>query len=254
VTPRVVRTVLPLAGVLLAVLAVLVGSLPVAARVVLGLPGVLIAPGYAIVLAAWPPRRLTGEIRGVLTLGASLSVAVLVGLATAALPVGLSAGSVVTGLAVVTVAAVGVYLRRDVGLTDTTPSRARWRPRVTPGSIALVAAGAIAIGSVVVANHGATTADRKVQFTQLYLQPASNHPTAIQVGIQSFESDPTTFRLVLVDSVNDQTLLTVPAIRLTRTQTIEETLDLPSGVARAELRVDLYRAGQDAAYRSVTVG
>src|ERR1700753_1314762 len=102
-TRRTARAGLLLTAAALAVFVALVPGLPAAIRIVLGLPGVLLAPGYAVVFALWPAGGLAREIRWVLSLGSSLAVAALVGLATAALPIGLSSGSVVTGLTVVTV-------------------------------------------------------------------------------------------------------------------------------------------------------
>src|SRR4051794_9717466 len=58
-------------------------------RVAVGLPAVVFAPGYALTAAVWPRGGLTSAERFALSLGLSLSLATLGGLALYATGVGL---------------------------------------------------------------------------------------------------------------------------------------------------------------------
>jgi uncharacterized membrane protein len=87
------------AAALLAALAEAAGA-PQVVRVVLGLPLVLLLPGFAAVSAALPGRDLSLPERLLASLGASLAISICISVLLAATPIGLSKGSaaVVLGL------------------------------------------------------------------------------------------------------------------------------------------------------------
>jgi uncharacterized membrane protein len=86
-------------------------SVPVAVRIVLGIPLVLILPGYVTMCAVLPGNEIS-RAEGVLaTLGASLAISTCASVLLAAIPIGLSRGSVAATLGVVT-AAVAIYAWR----------------------------------------------------------------------------------------------------------------------------------------------
>jgi uncharacterized membrane protein len=85
---------------------------PVAVRVVLGIPLVLILPGYLTLCAALPRREIS-RVEGTLaTLGASLAISTCVSVLLAAIPIGLSRGSAAATLGVITVAVAICAWRR----------------------------------------------------------------------------------------------------------------------------------------------
>jgi uncharacterized membrane protein len=100
-------------------------SAPVAVRVLLGIPLVLILPGYVAMCAVLPGREIS-RVEGMLaTLGASLAISTSASVLLAALPIGLSRASAAATLGVVT-AAVAIYAWRrtrrfiEDGIDDTT--------------------------------------------------------------------------------------------------------------------------------------
>lgn len=81
---------------------------PEAVRVVLGIPLVLILPGYVTMCAVLPGREIS-RAEGVLaTLGASLAISTCASVLLAAMPIGLSRSSAAVTLGVGT-AAVAIY-------------------------------------------------------------------------------------------------------------------------------------------------
>jgi len=85
-----------------------------ALRLALALPVLLFAPGYLLVEAAAGPARQASSraMRGLLAIGVSPALVGLVALATAGLPGGFRAGSIVLLLAVVCAALAGAALWR----------------------------------------------------------------------------------------------------------------------------------------------
>jgi uncharacterized membrane protein len=88
---------------LLAAIAELIGA-PQAVRVVLGIPLVLVLPGFAAVCAVLPGRELSSGERALATLGISLAISICISTLLAATPIGLSKGSAATVLGVGTAA------------------------------------------------------------------------------------------------------------------------------------------------------
>jgi uncharacterized membrane protein len=77
---------------------------PQAVRVVLGIPLVLVLPGFAAVCAAVPGRELSWGERLLASLGGSIAISVCVSVLLAATPIGLSKGSAAAVLGVGTTA------------------------------------------------------------------------------------------------------------------------------------------------------
>jgi uncharacterized membrane protein len=85
---------------------------PQAVRVVLGLPLVLVLPGFSAVCAVLPGRQLSWGERVLASLGASMAITVCVSVLLAATPIGLSTGSAAAALGVGTaVAAAYAWMR-----------------------------------------------------------------------------------------------------------------------------------------------
>ena len=99
-------TVLVAVGVIALVAAVAEAiSVPLPVRVVLGLPLVLVLPGFAAVCALLPGREFSWGERALGSLGASLAITVCISVLLAATPIGLSKGSAAAFLGVGTAAA-----------------------------------------------------------------------------------------------------------------------------------------------------
>jgi uncharacterized membrane protein len=92
------------AAALLAGLAEAVGA-PEVVRVVLGVPLVLVLPGFAAVSALLPGRELSLAEHMLASLGASVAISICVSVLLAATPIGLSKGSAAAVLSVGTAAA-----------------------------------------------------------------------------------------------------------------------------------------------------
>jgi len=95
---------------LLATVAEIFGT-PQALRVALGIPLVLLLPGYVTLCAVLPQRELSLAERALATLGGSMAISTCVSVLLAALPVGLSRVSGATTLGIGT-AAVALYAWR----------------------------------------------------------------------------------------------------------------------------------------------
>jgi uncharacterized membrane protein len=86
---------------------------PEAVRVVLGVPLVLVLPGFAAVCAVIPGRDLSRGESVLATLGASMAISICVATLLAATPIGLSTGSAAVVLGLGT-AAASLYARRRI--------------------------------------------------------------------------------------------------------------------------------------------
>jgi uncharacterized membrane protein len=105
-------TVIALAGVVALLAAVVeVTSVPQAVRIVLGVPLVLILPGYVTMCAVLPVREISRAESMLAILGASIAISTCASVLLAAVPIGLSRGSTATTLGVGT-AAVATYAWR----------------------------------------------------------------------------------------------------------------------------------------------
>jgi uncharacterized membrane protein len=91
------------AAALLAAIAEGIGA-PQAVRIVLGIPLVLILPGFAAVCAVLPGRELSLDEHVLASLGASVAITLGVSVLLAATPIGLSRGSAAAILGIGTVA------------------------------------------------------------------------------------------------------------------------------------------------------
>jgi uncharacterized membrane protein len=97
---------------LLAAVAAMIGA-PEAVRAVLGVPLVLVLPGFAAVAAVLPGRDLSWGESSLATLGASMAISICVAMLLAATPIGLSTGSAAVVLGLGT-AIASLYARRRI--------------------------------------------------------------------------------------------------------------------------------------------
>lgn len=235
----------------------IVVALPIdipALRVALGLPVVLLAPGYAAVAACYPrgggradPRRPRATaspangssvdaigpfVRAGLTVAASVGVVAAVALAVNASPWGIAPLPVLAGLTVATLSAVAaaVYRRRQV------PAHLRYAPSLSPGSAArafrprfsatfvlglLLVASAVGATAVLATTdtNQAGTDEQFTEFAALTQNASGEYVTANYTGAVAAD------RPIYVEVVNGEGERTDYTVVLVR-----ETVDRPGNV------------------------
>lgn len=204
---RLLRDLPPIAFVgvaaLIAGLALAFVPLPDALRVVIGLPLVLVAPGWALVSACFGARPLDPVMRGVLTLSTSIGVAILGGLALAAVNVRLDATAFALVSAAVTAVAAGAAVRQRE--PEAGPAQLSWAlaPSTT---VLLVGAFAVAVLAVVFARQPPAT-KAVTPYTALWAVRVSPHN--VRVGVISGQLRPSTYRVDLVGTRNRTERVTI---------------------------------------------
>lgn len=241
--------------------------------------GVLLAlalPGYALSAAAFRMRSVRSAERAALTLGISLSVAVLGGLVLDALPGGLETQTWLFLLGGVTVGASVVALWRRTrhayatrileprpmalpspetlqkappfGLNRETAAyiarilqkklrRAPYRP-ILIGGLAF----AVFLTGIVIAVNGAVAQQTATAVTQLWMLPDTKAPTTLHLGIHTAAATPTEYRLAL--SINGVAYSSWNPIFLNATDTWEVSVTMPTPAPGdvEQVEADLYRA------------
>ena len=225
-----------------AVLALLVPADIVLIRI-LTLPLVLVLPGYALTSALFPNRSLGVPERLVFSLGLSLSIVILGGLALNWTPFGLRASSWAVLLSGITLGASAVALVRRQEQSMSAPG---WLRVGNVGftlrrGLLLGLAAAIVCGAVAVSIIGAER-QSYAGFTELWILPAggANAENAVRLGVSNMESTAREYRLDV--NVDGKVVKEWSAIDLEPNKKWEATLVLlPTGsVTRVE--ADLYRA------------
>jgi len=215
-------------------------------RIALGIPFVLLAPGYAMTAAARPNVRGDLTERVVLSLGLSFAIAVLGGLLLNLTQPGLIRETWIALLGVVTiVGALVAAARRNADAHTSLPL-----PGVRGSLVALVV-GLVAIAAYEVAASGAVQQDQSQGFSQLWiLSPdgAPNATGAVQVGLRNLEVAQTTYHVqVLTDGA---VALDDSGVTLAPGQTWEITLPAATAAGRVVEAV-VYRGAEEAPYRRV---
>jgi uncharacterized membrane protein len=230
------------------VLATLLGLHDAMLQVLIALPLVLVLPGYAISAAIFLKHRLGVPERLLFSVGLSLAVAALGGLALNITPWGLSAGSWAVLLGSVTLGASVVALarRRERLWVSTGHSRVGLRAYevLLLGLAALVVVVGLRLARTPVPSQGFQG------YTFLWILPANeNAHDAVRLGVSSNEFAATSYRLQV--KVNDAILREWPVIELAPGEQWEATVVLPAAQAQDE-RVEalLYRSdAPDTVYR-----
>ncbi len=163
-------------------------------RALTGLPLALFLPGYALEAAIFTRRDLRTEERAAISLGTSLAVAALTGLALTWMPWGLQAKSWAIALAGVTIlSSLAALLRRLLFEEENPPN----------GRIGLSSLQGLLLGAAVLLAAGAywlasqpTPTEGLQGYTMLWLLPKPTVGTGeLQLGINSQEFGSTDYRL-----------------------------------------------------------
>jgi uncharacterized membrane protein len=244
--------------VLVTAIAVLSGGLTLLApavpfvRLVCALPLVLILPGYALTAAFFPMRALDMPVRVLFSLGLSLAVAALGGLALHWMSVSLQVGTWVGMLVgMVVVASVVAWVRRrpNPSLSPspvTTHFRLSRRDALLLGLAILVTGAAVELTQLPVSPNGVSG------YTVLWMIPAGDgNPSDFRLGVNSDEFTATTYRLQV--TANGHTLREWPELKLAPGDSWEASITLssdPTSVGPVE--AFLYRSDDPATiYRQV---
>lgn len=156
-------------------------------RLVAALPLAFVLPGYAIVAAAFGPRRLEPAQSTMLSLGCSLAVLCLGALVLNHAPGGIQTASWATLLALVVIACCGVALYRREGerADEVLPAPRRPRPRRVD-VLCGVAVVALVAGAVGLANTPLPAGNAE-GYTSLWILPAGAAGHAVRLGVSSSE-------------------------------------------------------------------
>ena len=209
----------------LGIVVILLGVSNMAVRVIFSVPLVLILPGYTLMVASFPKNGLGVAERLLFSLGLSLAIAVLGGLALNRMPWGLRADSWVVLLGSVTLGAglVALLRHREYPAVDAGQLSAGLyvHRALLFGLAALVAAGAIAV-----ARTGALQQPRPA-FTQLWILPADETDQgAVRIGVRSMEPSAKLYRLQV--EVSGRVVREWPLIGLEPGERWETTVLLPT--------------------------
>ncbi len=237
-------------AVICAVLALMTAAIPLL-RVLSALPLVLILPGYAVMMACFP-RRFWGPVEQAgISLGLSVAIVILLGLALYWMNILLVTATWAIGLAAITLVACGIAWRRR-------PVAARQgfevNLAINLGLRDLVLLGlAIAVVAVALSIARLPSPPGTVSgYTSLWLVPANADNNAdYQVGITSQEFVPLTYHLQV--TANGQIVKDWPELRLAPGGTWTSSITLSGEqVITGTVEATLYRLDNPTAvYRQV---
>jgi hypothetical protein len=209
---------------------VLLDLAPASIRIAATLPLVILLPGYALTSALFARQARELPAHLLLSVGLSLAITILEGLALNLTPWGLQAVSWALALGGTTIAAGAVALLRGRRAARSPAAPAAGptiRQSLMIGASALMLLAAITIASSPAPQEGLEG------YTSLWMVPApTGSPGALQVGVSSLEFATTRYRLQL--EADGQVIHEWPTILLEPSQTWE---------ADAIVRPELLRAG-----------
>jgi len=210
------------------------------ARLICALPLVLFLPGYAMTAALFQPRSLGVPERLLFSLGLSVIVTALAGLALNLTPWGLQTSTWAIALAAIVLLAGAIAWRRwqDTAITSVPVDmkfKLRFRDGLFLGLAVLVTGAAIGLTRLPVAPDGVAG------YTSLWMIPANpGSSNDFRLGINSGEFAETRYRVQV--SVGDQVVNTWPELSLTPGEAWETTIGLQSNQVVSEtITADLYK-------------
>jgi uncharacterized membrane protein len=243
---------------------------PLIPGIILALPLTLIFPGYTLTQILFRKRSLDhstedasslilqpslkiGQPLGstdqiVLSLGLSLAIDILVGFALNIFPPGLQAFSWTLSLGLLTTlfALLAAVRRRgdSAKVAKTTRSRITVYDGILFGLALLVAAAAVWLAII-------RPLEPQQSFTQLWMLPTKNNSCAVSIGIQSFETAPVEYRVVM--TVNGTQANVWSSIPLSPQQQWSQSMSLAPGHSSSlYIDVRLYLVSQpNTVYREV---
>ncbi len=162
------------------------------ARIILGLPFVLIFPGYAFSLALFPAREnLTGLTRLAFSIVLSITAAVILGLILNFTPWGLTVNSVLAAMVACIAVASVIAVLRQKGLPETERIAIvfslSWHQRSGGARVILVILALIVLGTLGATVYYLVNPDPGQKFTEFYIsgvEDRSAYPTGLVAGVE----------------------------------------------------------------------
>ena len=223
-------------------------------RLLCALPLVFFLPGYSITAALLAPRSLGGAERLLFSLGVSVAVTALSGLALNLTPWGLHTSTWAITLAVIVLVAGAItWLRQgpDARLTPMPVERRfklHFRDGIFVGLAVLVTGAAFGLTQLPAAPNGVAG------YTSLWMVPANQGSSNdFRLGIESSEFTETRYRLQV--SINGQVVQEWPELSLKPGQTWETEISLQSNqIGSGSVVADLYKLDDPGTiYRNVKI-
>jgi uncharacterized membrane protein len=202
----------------------------------LGLPLIFVLPGYALTATLFPKGRLGLPETLVASIGFSLAIAILGGLAINLTPQGLARSTWTNYLSCVTMGGLaGGLIRRRNELPALEESKLGLHfGQVFTLGLSLV----IIVSAVLIARESA--GQPTASFTQFWVRPIDPANRAVvEIGIRNFESKQMEYRLDI--RMNDQPVTEVASIRLDPGENWVRSIQLAT-VATGDVQAFLYRA------------
>lgn len=217
-------------------------------RFVAGAVLVLWLPGYALTAALFRRDDLGGVERTLITLGSSISLAILIGFGLNLSGLPLTPGTWAIGLVVVTlVAGASAWLRPSHRPALPRPVVRLTRP--TRGSLLFAMAALLVVSALGLSRIGAEE-QPQTGFTELSMTPVNGE--AVRVAVQNEESETLTYRVLLRTATD--VIAEWPTVQLGPGQGWEMQVPLPLS-QRPGVELLLYRAdAPDEVYRRVDLG
>jgi uncharacterized membrane protein len=221
--------------------------------IILALPLVFVLPGYTLTVALFQKRALDTSHRLILSLGLSLAIDILSGLALNMLPAGLQALSWAwfLGLLTAVFSLLAAYLRRGVQLNGDRLLRPHFTFYVCYlfGLATIVAAVSVLYSAIGAAQRP------HAGFTQFWMMPAapSGNSCAVLLGVRSFELAPATYRITV--AVNGAEVTTWSSVVLAPQEDWEASIPVAASTAEnVSVEALLYRSDElRTVYRRVDV-
>lgn len=204
------------------------------------LPLVLFLPGYAISAALFPPRSLGVPERLLFSLGLSVSVTALAGLALNWTPWGLQTNTWAITLAAMVVAASAIaWRRRQTAAITNAPVDLKFKPRLRDGL--LLGLAFLVMGAAIGLTRLPVEPKDVAGYTTLWMIPAATgRSTDFQLGLTSAEFTETRYRLQV--SVSDRVVQDWPELSLKPGEVWETTIGLQNDqVVSGPIAAELYR-------------
>lgn len=224
-------------------------------RIACSLLLVLVLPGYVFTAVLFPDALHRPSERILMTVGLSLAVVVLLGIALNVAPGGLRQHSWALALSSFTMVMAAVGTIRRPARLRAPASLAPRASRITLGQALLFGlAGLILLGAFSLATYGARRDADQTTFTQMWLLPAEGDTNrSVLVGIRNQETDAQVYTLTM--TLDGQLLSSWPVIALAKDETWETVVTLPAGRGFiSPVRAELQRVqAPETVYRSVVL-
>lgn len=221
-------------------------------QVVLGLLLVLVLPGYALTTALFTPQQLGWAERLLLSMGASIALAIVGSVALRQSGVQLQAPYWIGLSVVVTVgAALSVWLMRR---PQDVVAEAPLQVRLNSSHLVLLGLAVLVTSVAFTTSRSAASSAIYQGYTILWLTPQEGTtPQRLQLGVTSKELTTTTYTVQI--KVDDQVAQEWPELQLAPHQNWQASLEVPSEqMAQSTVEVLLYRLGQpETPYRRVVL-